>query len=402
MAPISNGLTFDLPNYVGELFSLTPADTPFVSMIGGMTGGRPVTSKEFTWQTVDNAAAAQSAALEGDDPTYAERARTEVKNVCQIFQYGVQISYTKQAATGQLGDGAGTPVLAATSIIGNQPVQDEAAFQMQLKIERAARDMEYTFLNGTFAQPNDNATARKTRGIITATTTNATVASSAVPGTQSFDFTGGASEDLWTSTVAHGLSVGDEIRFTALTNGDPYVTGTSYWVVAVPSSTTYQLSATKGGSVLEGTADGSAGTAVQSATLSEANLGDTMQAMYDNGAPFRNVVLFVNSHNKRAISDVWGYAPDSRSVGGVNILDIETDFGRLGVVLDRHVPADTILLADLSVCAPRFLTIPGKGHFFSEPLAQSGAAWKMQLYGEVGLEYGPEIWHGKITGLTSD
>jgi hypothetical protein len=34
-----NGTTFNLPNFVGELFELTPADTPFLSAIGGLTGG---------------------------------------------------------------------------------------------------------------------------------------------------------------------------------------------------------------------------------------------------------------------------------------------------------------------------------------------------------------------------
>ncbi len=54
------GDSYDLPNYVGELFNITPNDTPFLSAIGGMTGGKSVTSKQFTWQTVDNATAAQT------------------------------------------------------------------------------------------------------------------------------------------------------------------------------------------------------------------------------------------------------------------------------------------------------------------------------------------------------
>jgi hypothetical protein len=45
------------------------------------------------------------------------------------------------------------------------------------------------------------------------------------------------------------------------------------------------------------------------------------------------------------------------------------------------------------------LDIPGKGHFFVEPLAQSGASYKFQVYGEIGLEYGPEQFHAKITNL---
>ena len=96
------GDSYDLPNYVGELFNVTPNDTPFLSAIGGMTGGKSVTSKQFTWQTVDNATAAQTAAVEGADATLQKRSRSEVTNVTQIMQYGVNVSYTKQAATGNL------------------------------------------------------------------------------------------------------------------------------------------------------------------------------------------------------------------------------------------------------------------------------------------------------------
>ena len=49
------GDSYDLPNYVGELFNITPNDTPFLSAIGGMTGGKSVTSnnspgKQLTMQ----------------------------------------------------------------------------------------------------------------------------------------------------------------------------------------------------------------------------------------------------------------------------------------------------------------------------------------------------------------
>ncbi len=36
--------TWNQPNFVGELFSLIPAQTPLLSMIGGLTGGKSVTS----------------------------------------------------------------------------------------------------------------------------------------------------------------------------------------------------------------------------------------------------------------------------------------------------------------------------------------------------------------------
>ena len=73
----------------------------------------------------------------------------------------------------------------------------------------------------------------------------------------------------------------------------------------------------------------------------------------------------------------------------------------LGIVVDRHIPADDILFADVSVIRPAFMAIPGKGHFFIEEMAKTHSGTNWQLYGEIGLEYGPEVWHGKITDLAT-
>ena len=115
--------------------------------------------------------------------------------------------------------------------------------------------------------------------------------------------------------------------------------------------------------------------------------------------------MFANAFQKQKLSSIYSsalsLAPRDRNYGGVNINTIETDFGEIGIVYSRHVPADDIVIADLAFCKPVFLDIPGKGHFFVEPLAQSGAAYKYQVYGEIGLEYGPEQFHGKITNLAT-
>jgi hypothetical protein len=304
------GDSYDLPNYVGELFNVTPNDTPFLSAIGGMTGGKSVTSKQFTWQTVDNATAAQTVVVEGADATFAERSRSEVTNVTQIMQYGVHVSYTKQAATGNL---------SGESILGNQPVQDELAFQLDMAMKRAARDIEFSFLQGTYVADTDVSTARKTRGMLAAITTNERAAA--------------------------------------------------------------------GGQ------------------LAQADVNTVLKAMADSGAPFEQPVMFANAYQKQKLSSIYSsalsLAPRDRNISGVNITTIETDFGEIGIVYDRHMPADDIIIADLAFCKPVFLDIPGKGHFFAEPLAQTGSAYKFQIYGEIGLEYGPEQFHGKITNLAT-
>ena len=44
---LGQGTTYNLPNYVGELFATTPQDTPFTSANGGLTGGRKTRSTKF-------------------------------------------------------------------------------------------------------------------------------------------------------------------------------------------------------------------------------------------------------------------------------------------------------------------------------------------------------------------
>ena len=75
-------------------------------------------------------------------------------------------------------------------------------------------------------------------------------------GAVTFLFTGSAVEDEWTSSAAHELAVGDMVRFSAVgTGADEYAAGLVYYVATIPTTTTFQLSATESTTVLEGTAD---------------------------------------------------------------------------------------------------------------------------------------------------
>ncbi len=320
-------LTYDLPNFVGELFSLIPAQTPLLSMSGGLTGGKSVLTKEFTWQVEDNiGATVNNVALEGADPVPTAVIRQEVKNVVEIHQEGVSISYTKQAAVWQLGAGdvgnAGTPGagsgVVAAPILGNQPVTTEVSHQLGLKINQIARDVELSFLSGVFVNPTDNITERATRGVLTAIDT-------------------------------HNTAFTTDIR---------------------------------------------------------TSLNAMLAAMYEDEetvAPLIQPVLFMNGTTKTQLSIEYsnnlGLADRSRTIGGVNVDTIVTDFGTFGVVLDRYMPLDEIALLDMSVISPCFLAIPGKGHFFTEPLAKTGAFDIFQLYGDIGLDYSPEQFHGKINSI---
>ena len=161
--------TYNCPNYVGELFAASPEDTPFLSAIGGLTGGESVGSSLFSWEGYDLRDADDSRQrTEGADATALEaRARFSASNVLEIHQEAVAVSYTKLGATRQVGSGTG-----ATQVTAGTMPADELAWQVEQKLKEVARDIEKAFLTGVYSNPTTNATPRKTRGLINAITTN--------------------------------------------------------------------------------------------------------------------------------------------------------------------------------------------------------------------------------------
>jgi hypothetical protein len=314
MTVSGQGTTYNLPNYTGELFQVAPSDIPFVSAIGGLSGGKETNATKFEWQTEGmESTSANNSKLEGANaPTASETPRANVHNVVEIHQEAIEVSFTKQSAVGQLN---------GLAIEGSNPVRDELTHQVQLKLRKMGVDIEKSFLSGTLHEPTDNATARATQGILGAITTN-------------LNSDGGVlSKDMV-----------DELLMTMFTNGSPLDSD--------------------------------------------------------------NTVFLVGAALKVGLTNVYSAAglnqPTlTRNLGGVSISQLLTDFGTFGVMLDRWMPAGDVAVVDLSVCAPVFLNVPGKGHLFAEPLAKVGSADKYQLYGEVGLEYGPETYHGLLTGVTA-
>ncbi len=306
------GTTFNLPNFVGEIFELTPSDTPFLSAIGGLTGGRSTTSSKFQWQTYDLREAGQNVKLEGADAPQGEaRVRVPVSNIVQIHQETIDVSYSKQGAHGQY---------SGANIAGNNPVKNELDFQTEAMLKQIARDIEFSFICGKYNEPANNTAARKTRGLLEAITTN------------------------------------------VVTNGTP-------------------------------------------AALTAKMVLDLMQKIYDNGGIKESeaATIMVNSVVKRQLTDAFvtskNYQEQSRNVGGINLQTIETDFGKINIMLNRYMPKDELAVVSMEMCAPVFFLVPNKGFLFIEELAKTGASTKYQIYGEIGLEYGNEMAHGKIMGL---
>ena len=57
---------------------------------------------------------------------------------------------------------------------------------------------------------------------------------------------------------------------------------------------------------------------------------------------------------------------------------------------------------DPFIMAPVEQLVPGKGNFFTEPLAKTGAGEKKQIFGQMGLDHGPEWYSAKIINLDTN
>jgi len=321
MATVSGvGTSYELPNYHGELFVVSPVDTPFLSAIGGINGAKVVHSKTWEWQTIARrTSSANNAQLEGQEaPSGTEQSRSNVTNITEIHQSAIEVSYSKMAAIGQF-SGANIAPLA------DDPVIDEIQLQTQAELQSMGVDIEKSYLSGTLQIPADNTTARQTQGILGAIQTNLS------------DVSGDESTALLPSMI-------DALLLTMYTNAAPLSQDTTVLLCSAQTAqwVTYAYAA--------------------NSTLA---------------APIRDQVI-----------------------AGVAYKTITTIYGTFAVMMDRWMPNNELAIVDLAACYPVFTEVPGKGVLFVEPLAKTGSTEKFQLYGEIGLEYGPETYHGLLTGFT--
>lgn len=309
----ATGTVWNLPNYAGQLYTSTPAETPFLNLIAAkavMTDNFQFpTGAEFSHETAAQPAITETASLTA--PTAISYVRTQETNVTQIFQEKISVSYARMANAGRF-SGVSSSAAAAETV-------GELEFQTARALEKIARDIEYTFINGAYQVSTGAGVANKTRGILAACYTYA---------------------DL------------------------------------------------------------------DSEPLTRAAINAVLADAYAAGATFTDTVLLCGAAVKQALTDAyssqWGFScPPTREIGGMNIMQIETDFGVMSVLLDRFVPAGTLIGADISCIRPVEQEVPGKGNFFREALSKTGAAEEYQIFGQLGLDHGPMWKHFKLVGIGS-
>lgn len=309
---MATGTIWTLPNYAGELFTADEKNTPILSEIGGLTGG--VQTENFEFPT-DSQYALPAAAQPGiseeaslEAPAATNIVRSQNTNVTQIFQEKVSISYVKESNRGRMSG-------LNTAGQKNNVQISEKDFQIARVLEKVARDIEYTIINGTHNKATTAATVNKTRGML-----------------------------------------------ELCSNGNTIINETP-------------------------------------AALTKNMVDALLKEMFDNGAIFKDIVIWTNSAQKQALTGLYTVLPSDRRLGGSNIVQIDTDFGTIDIALNRFMPQTSLLFTELDVMAPVFQPVPGKGNFFYEELAKVGASEDGQIFGQFGLDHGPDFMHGSISGL---
>lgn len=306
--------SFGVLNYSGMLFNKGNTRTPLSSIIGSKAKTTNhvefVTGQEYTaGGDGKQPEISESASLTAPDATVTTR--EQKTNVTQIFHESVGISYGKQSNMGTL-NGIN---------IENQQANpmNELDFQVAAKIQKVNRDIEYTFINGVFNKATSDATVNKTRGLVSAITTNVT-------------------------------AMGDKPL--------------GLWDIA-----------------------------------------DMVKKIYGANAPTDGLCLWCDAItlfqiNADAVQNGLTVVPAAREINGIALSSVVTPIGVVYLHLGECLPAGTALLLNLDVIAPVYQPVPGKGNFFLEPLAKVGAGEKYQLFGQIGLDHGPEWYHGKFTGIS--
>lgn len=307
--------SFGVLNYSGMLFNKGNTRCPLSSIIGGRAKTTNhvefVTGQEYTTSGGTQPAISETASLTAPDATVVTR--TQKTNVTQIFQESVGISYAKQSNMG---------TLSGLNVAGQQanPI-NELDFQVAAKMQKVNRDIEFTFIQGTYNKATSDATVNKTRGLVEAITTNVTAMASKPLG-------------LW-------------------------------------------------------------------------DIADMVKKVYGANAPTDGLCLWCDAVtlfqvNADAVQNGLTVVPAAREINGIALSSVVTPIGVVYLYLGECLPAGTALLLNLNVIAPVYQPVPGKGNFFLEPLSKVGAGEKYQLFGQIGLDHGPEWYHGKFTGISTE
>lgn len=137
-------------------------------------------------------------------------------------------------------------------------------------------------------------------------------------------------------------------------------------------------------------------------------VNEVVTKINDAGGDISDLVILMNSVNLlqlhgNAVEMGVPVGKEYTTAYGIQVRDLILPVGTtIKIALGEFIPEGTALIINPSVVGPVEQPVPGKGNFFLEELAKTGAGTKYQLFGQIGLDHGPEWFHGKITGLSAE
>jgi hypothetical protein len=192
---------------------------------------------------------------------------------------------------------------------------------------------------------------------------------------------------LETQRTAHMKQLAADLEYSALRGSQ------QAWTNAATAGATYGLvTAVEAGSE----------TAASGATLSKTLIETEIARMAAAGAEFNRMVIAAGAHQVQMLNNLYGFAPQARMEGGVNLNDIYLPIvGRCGVVYDPILATDDLVFVDMAHFRPVFGLVPGKAPIFVEAVGKTAAGDIEQLYCLFGIDYGNIIYHGMVSGLAT-
>lgn len=134
---------------------------------------------------------------------------------------------------------------------------------------------------------------------------------------------------------------------------------------------------------------------------------EALKCIKDSNGDITNIVLGLDSTsrlqlNADAAANGLTIAESGRDINGIAVEKVLTPLGTVYLSDLKYLPAGTVTLFDPFIMSPVEQMVPGRGNFFLEELAKVGAGTKKQIFGQIGLDHGPEWYSAKITGLSTD
>lgn len=133
---------------------------------------------------------------------------------------------------------------------------------------------------------------------------------------------------------------------------------------------------------------------------------EALKSIQESNGDISNIVLGLDSVarmqlNADAVANGLTIVESGRDINGIAVDKVLTPLGTIYLKDLKYLPAGTVTFFDPNVLAPVEQPTPGMGNFFLEELAKVGAGRKKQIFGQIGLDHGPEWYSAKITGLST-